>query len=108
MTGWQLLKDVEIPVAMPLIMAGIRTSAVQVVATATLAAYISFGGLGRFLIDGLAIQDLAQVTGGAILVALLSLVVELAFGGVQALVVSEGISQRNTPAGLGAKLGSTT
>jgi osmoprotectant transport system permease protein len=59
MRGRQVLWQVELPVAMPLIMAGIRTSAVQVVATATLAAYVGLGGLGRYLIDGLSQRDLA-------------------------------------------------
>ncbi|MBA2425486.1 MAG: ABC transporter permease [Actinobacteria bacterium] len=108
LTGFQVLKDVEIPVAMPLIMAGIRTSAVQVVATATLAAYIGFGGLGRFLIDGLATFDLAQMTGGAVLVAVLSLAVEVAFGALQNALVSEGVTPRKRTATIRAKLGSTT
>ena len=105
MTGWQILRRVELPVAMPLVMAGIRTSAVQVVATATLAAYIGFGGLGRFLFDGLSVGDIAQVTGGAILVAVLSLVTELLLGRIQSLVVSEGLAPRNRTAAVSAKLG---
>src|SRR5919199_647781 len=93
MRGRQVLWQVELPVAMPLIMAGIRTSAVQVVATATLAAFVGLGGLGRYLIDGLAQRDLPQVVGGAILVAVLSLVTELVLGRVQAVVVSRGLAE---------------
>jgi osmoprotectant transport system permease protein len=104
MTGWQVLWRVELPVAMPLIMAGVRTSAVQVVATATLAAFVGLGGLGRYLIDGFAQRDLPQVLGGAVLVALLSLLTELVLGRVQTLVVSRGLAQRSAEAAVGAKV----
>jgi osmoprotectant transport system permease protein len=104
MRGRQVLWEVELPVAMPLIMAGIRTSAVQVVATATLAAFVGLGGLGRYLIDGLSQRDLAQVVGGAILVAVLSLLTELGLGRVQTLVVSEGLAERGADAAVRAKV----
>jgi osmoprotectant transport system permease protein len=104
MRGRQVLWEVELPVAMPLIMAGIRTSAVQVVATATLAAFVGLGGLGRYLIDGLSQRDLAQVVGGAILVAVLSLLTELMLGRVQTLVVSEGLAERDADAAVRAKV----
>ena len=104
MRGRQVLWQVELPVAMPLIMAGIRTSAVQVVATATLAAVVGLGGLGRYLIDGLSQRDLPQVVGGAILVALLSLVTELVLGRVQTLVVSDGLAGRGAEAAVRAKV----
>jgi osmoprotectant transport system permease protein len=104
MRGRQVLWRVELPVAMPLIMAGIRTSTVQVVATATLAAFVGLGGLGRYLIDGLAQRDLPQVVGGAILVAVLSLVTELVLGRVQALVVSDGLAGRGADAAVRAKV----
>jgi osmoprotectant transport system permease protein len=104
MTGWQVLWKVELPVAMPLIMAGIRTSTVQVVATATLAAFVGLGGLGRYLIDGFAQRDLPQVLGGAVLVAVLSLITELVLGRVQTLVVSKGLAERSAAAAVGAKV----
>jgi len=104
MTGWQVLWKVELPVAMPLIMAGVRTSTVQVVATATLAAYVGLGGLGRYLFDGLPQGDLSQVLGGAVLVAVLSLLTELVLGRVQALVVSDGLAQQSAEAAVGAKV----
>jgi osmoprotectant transport system permease protein len=104
MTGWQLLGRVELPIAMPLVMAGIRTSTVQVVATATLAAYVGLGGLGRYLFDGLPQRDLSQVLGGAVLVAVLSLLTELVLGRVQALVVSKGLAQESAEAAVGAKV----
>jgi osmoprotectant transport system permease protein len=104
MRGRQVLWEVELPVAMPLIMAGIRTSAVQVVATATLAAFVGLGGLGRYLIDGLSQRDLAQVVGGALLVAVLSLLTELVLGRVQTLVVSEGLTEQGADAAVRAKV----
>jgi osmoprotectant transport system permease protein len=76
MDGLQLLRKVELPLAMPLLMNGVRLAAVQVVATATIAALVAGPGLGRIITSGFRRQDLPQVIGGAILVALLALVVE--------------------------------
>ena len=104
MRGRQVLWQVELPVAMPLIMAGVRTSTVQVVATATLAAFVGLGGLGRYLIDGLSQRDLPQVVSGAILVAVLSLLTELVLGRVQSLVVSPGLAGRGADAAVRAKV----
>ena len=104
MRGRQVLWEVELPVAMPLIMAGIRTSTVQVVATATLAAYVGLGGLGRYLIDGFSQRDLPEVVGGAILVAVLALLIELALGRLQTLVVSRGLAERGADAAVRAKV----
>lgn len=80
MSATQVLRRVEVPLALPLIAAGIRTSTVQVIATATLAAYVGSGGLGRFIRDGFAVRDLPAVFGGALLVAVLALLAELALG----------------------------
>jgi osmoprotectant transport system permease protein len=91
MTGAQVLRSVELPVASPLIMAGIRTSAVQVVATATLAALVAWGGLGRYVIDGLSQRDYVQVFAGAVLVAALSVLTEMVLAGIQRLVVPAGL-----------------
>lgn len=79
MTGGQLLLRVELPLAFPLIMTGVRTAAVQVVATATLAALPGGGGLGRLITAGFALQHTYQVVGGALLVAALALLVEAVF-----------------------------
>jgi osmoprotectant transport system permease protein len=78
MSGRQQLSRVELPIALPLIMAGVRTSAVAVVATATLAAYVDAGGLGRYIVDGFAVQDNVKVFVGGLLVALLAVTVALA------------------------------
>jgi osmoprotectant transport system permease protein len=84
MAGVALLRRVELPLAMPLIAAGVRTAAVQVVATATLAAYIGAGGLGRYIADGFGLQDRPMILAGAILVALLALVTEIGLGWLEA------------------------
>jgi osmoprotectant transport system permease protein len=94
LTGHQVLWKVEVPMGLPLIMAGVRTSGVQVVATATLAALVGWGGLGRYIIDGLATRDFDEVFVGAVLVALLSLLVELGLGAFQRLVVPRGLRHR--------------
>ncbi len=70
----QVLTRVELPAAMPMIVAGVRTAAVAAVATATLAALIAGGGFGRYIVDGFALQDQAMLVGGAILVAVLAVV----------------------------------
>ena len=93
----QLLR-VELPLAVPLIMAGVRTSAVQVVATATLAAVVAGGGLGRFIIDGLARSDYPRLVAGALLVAALALATELLLAGLQRLLVPRGIRLLSSPA----------
>src|SRR3954469_7077289 len=89
---------VELPLAVPLIMGGVRTSAVQVVATATLAAVIAGGGLGRYIIDGIATQDYVMTAAGAVLVALLAFATELALAGLQRLLVPRGIRLLNASA----------
>ena len=86
-----VLWRVELPIALPLIMAGIRTSAVNVVATATLAALVAWGGLGRFIVDGFGLQDYPMMFAGAILVAILSLIVEFSLAGAQRLATPAGL-----------------
>lgn len=93
----QLLR-IELPLAVPLVMAGIRTSAVQVVATATLAALIAGGGLGRYIIDGLGQQDYTKLFAGAILVGLLAIATELTLAGVERLLIPRGIRLLKAPA----------
>ncbi|MYW70278.1 ABC transporter permease subunit [Streptomyces sp. SID8379] len=76
MSGRQVFARVELPLAYPLVMTGLRSSAVQVIATATLAAMAGEGGLGRIITAGFNLQDTPQVVAGAVLVAALALVVE--------------------------------
>jgi osmoprotectant transport system permease protein len=92
MRGSEVLRLVEIPCALPLIASGLRSAALQVVATATLAATVGLGGLGRYLIDGLAVRDYAQMAGGAVIVAALSLLVDFVAAGLQRVVVSPGLT----------------
>ncbi|MEV5752042.1 ABC transporter permease [Actinoallomurus sp. NPDC052308] len=91
MTGPGILLKAELPVAMPLILLGLRTAAIQVVATATIAAYAGIGGLGRYIVDGLARKDYPSVVGGSVLVVLLAVLVQLAFVGIRRAVVSRGL-----------------
>ncbi|HEX4700594.1 MAG TPA: ABC transporter permease [Pseudonocardiaceae bacterium] len=93
MREWEILLKVEVPNAMPLIFGGIRSATLQVVATATIAADVALGGLGRYVIDGLAQLDYAQMLAGALLVAVLAIVVDLVLVGVQRLVVSPGLAE---------------
>lgn len=79
MSGWQVLRQVELPLAMPLILNGIRLAAVQVVATVSIAAIAGFGGLGRIVTRGFAGRDVGEIVAGAVLVAGLALLTELAF-----------------------------
>ncbi|TDD86237.1 ABC transporter permease [Actinomadura rubrisoli] len=91
MSEWEVLWRAEVPMALPLILLGLRTSAIQVVATATIAAYPGFGGLGRYIIDGLARNDYQLVVGGTVLVVLLAVIVQLIFAALRRLIVSPGL-----------------
>jgi osmoprotectant transport system permease protein len=86
-----VLLKIELPLALPLIMAGIRTSAVNIVATATLAALVAWGGLGRFIIDGFSQRDTIQVFAGAVLVALLAIGVDLGLAALQRFTTPRGL-----------------
>ncbi len=94
----ELLWHVELPLAVPVVIAGVRVAAVQVVATATLAALVGGGTLGRFIADGFARQDQAMLIGGAILVALLAVATERGMTLLEHLAVSPGLREpRGTP-----------
>jgi osmoprotectant transport system permease protein len=86
-----ILRQIELPLALPLILGGIRNAAVNVVATATLGALVAFGGLGRYIVDGLALQEFDRLAAGALLVALLAIGVEVAFGRFERAAISPGI-----------------
>ena len=94
MTTWQQILRVEVPIAMPLILLGLRTSAIFVVATATIAAYIGLGGLGRFIIDGLASNQYGPVAGGALLVVILAVLVLVLFAGLTWLATPPGLRKQ--------------
>jgi osmoprotectant transport system permease protein len=86
-----VLLGVELPLGAPLILAAVRVAAVQVVATAPLGALVGWGGLGRYIIDGLARFDLVMVFAGALLVAVLAVMTELLFGVVERIVLPVGV-----------------
>ena len=90
-SGVQILKDVQLPIAAPVIFAGIRTSAVQVVAGATLATFIGGGGLGNFIVEGFQGGDNATMLAGAIPVTILAIITEFAFGGLESLSTPKGL-----------------
>jgi len=94
MRGGEVLWRVEFPNALPLIFSGVRSSFLQVIATAIVTAYVGLGGLGRFLLDGLASQDYPQMASGAVLVSALALLVDLLLAVVQRYAVSRGVTGR--------------
>jgi osmoprotectant transport system permease protein len=87
----QVLRKAELPIAAPLIIDGVRNAAVAVVATATLGALVAGGGLGRYIVDGLALQDYQRLFVGAVLVALLAVCTEMAFNAYERVTVSPGV-----------------
>lgn len=91
MTGREVLFRVELPAAMPLILLGLRTAAIQIVATATVAAYVGLGGLGRFIFDGLSRHDYQALAGGTVFAVLLALAVSLVFMLLRRLLVPRGV-----------------
>jgi osmoprotectant transport system permease protein len=91
MTRWQQVLLVEVPVALPLIIVGLRTAAIFIVSTATIAAYIGLGGLGQYIFDGLANNNYGEVAGGAVLVVLLALGVLLLAALVRRVAVPAGL-----------------
>lgn len=90
MTGLQVLRKVELPLAVPMVVQGLRLGAVQIVATATIAAMVGGGGLGRLITQGFARQDQPMLLAGAVLVAVLALAVEGAFTILERLVAPAG------------------
>lgn len=91
LSEWQILTSVQLPIAAPVIFAGIRTSAVQVVAGATLATFIGGGGLGVFIVAGFAGFDYPMMLAGALAVAVLAIVTEFTFGGLERLSTPKGL-----------------
>lgn len=88
MTQWQVLWRIEVPLGMHLLVGGLRAATLQVIATVTLAAYVALGGLGQYIIKGIALRDYTEVLAGAILVTALALVIDGAFALVQRGVLS--------------------
>ncbi len=95
MREMEVLRSVEVPVALPVILAGIRVSALQTVATATLASIVGGGTLGEFIVQGIFVRALDRVVGAAILVAILAILTELLFSAIQRRAISPGLSGRS-------------
>jgi osmoprotectant transport system permease protein len=91
MTAGQVLVRAELPVGVPLIFAGIRTAAVQAVATAAIGAVIGWNAVGRYIIDGIAQQDHVEVVAGAVIIAVLSLLTEVGLAAVQRAATPGGL-----------------
>jgi osmoprotectant transport system permease protein len=94
MTEVDMLLRVETPVALPVILSGVRSATLQIVSTATIAAYVAFGGFGRYVVDGLSSQDYGEMLAGAVLVAALAIVLDIVFWLAGRVAVSPGVSRR--------------
>jgi osmoprotectant transport system permease protein len=105
MSERQVLFGLELPLAAPVIMAGLRTAALQVVATATLSALIAGGTLGRYIVDGFATSDQVETVAGAVLIAVLALLVELGFATLERAVRPRTTSTGSRPRKLGGEPG---
>ena len=91
LSGRQILSGIQIPIAAPIGFAGIRTSAVQVVASATLATFIGAGGLGDYIVEGYQRNDTAIALAGALGVAVLAIITEVGFGFAERVVTPKGL-----------------
>lgn len=99
MTEWQVLFRVEVPNALSVMLGGVRSAVLQVVATVSVVAFIGLGGLGRYIIDGLSVQDYGQVLGGAVVIAVMAILIDGLLALLQRAVVSPGLKEaRKTPA----------
>ncbi len=95
MRPFDVLRRVELPIALQLLLSGLRSATMQVIATATIAAFVGLGGLGRYLVDGLASGQYPVTAGGALLVALLALFTDLAWAALTRAVVSPGLTGKD-------------
>ncbi len=92
MTTWQIASKIQAPLVTPLVAAGVRTMAVQIVATATLAAFIGAGGYGDYIVDGIAVFNYPELIAGALAVAIVAIIVEVFMGWLQRRVTPVGIT----------------
>jgi osmoprotectant transport system permease protein len=98
MTSWQIATRIQAPLVTPLVAAGIRTSAVQIVATATLAAFIGGGGYGDYISDGIFVFNYTELIVGAVSVAILAILVEVFMSWLQRVVTPEGLKMQEQAA----------
>ena len=93
MTGWERIRYVEVPLAIPVIMAGIRLSTVYLIGWATLASFIGGGGLGDYIFSGLNLYQPEFIIAGAVPVTILALITDLILGKVEGLVTPKGMKK---------------
>lgn len=91
MTRWQIATRIQAPLVTPLVAAGIRTSAIQIIATATLAAFIGAGGYGDYIVDGLTVFNYTELIVGAASVAVLAILVEVLLSWLQRALTPAGL-----------------
>jgi osmoprotectant transport system permease protein len=94
MTLWQIITRIQLPLVLPVIAAGVRTAAVQIIATATLAALVGAGGYGAYITDGVANFDNTEILAGAIPVALLAMIIEVLMSWLQYILTPAGLRAR--------------
>ena len=94
MTEWQVLWKIEVPLGLPLLIGGLRSATLQVVATVTIAAYVGLGGLGFFIIQGIQIRSFPQILGASLIVVALALALDGLFALLQRFVVPRGVAGR--------------
>lgn len=97
MTPWQVLWKVEVPLGLPLLIGGLRSATLQVVATVTIAAYVGLGGLGFYILQGIPLRRFDQILGASIIVVALALLLDGLLALVQRLVVPRGVRARHAP-----------
>ncbi|HEY3992063.1 MAG TPA: ABC transporter permease [Ktedonobacteraceae bacterium] len=91
MTGWQIIARVQFPLVLPIIAAGVRTAAIQIIATAPLAAFIGAGGYGDYIVDGFYTLHVTEILAGALPVSIIALLVEGAMSGLERLLTPAGL-----------------
>lgn len=96
MTRWQLLWRVEVPLGLPLLIGGLRSAALQVIATVVIAAYVGLGGLGHYIIQGIALRSFDQMLGAALVIVALALLIDAAFALLQRVAVPHGVTAHRT------------
>jgi osmoprotectant transport system permease protein len=99
MSEWQILTKVEIPLGLPLLIGGLRSAVLQVVATVALAGYVNLGGLGFYVVQGIQIQSYAQILGGALLIIVLAFLLDALFGLAAIAARPRGLDTRPTTRG---------
>ncbi len=97
MTEWQILWKVEVPLGLPLLIGGLRSATLQVVATVTLAAYVGLGGLGLPIIQGIALRDYDRMLGAAILIIIIALTLDALFALLEKFAVPRGVRATRSP-----------